>query len=502
MSIKDKVTRKPTYSTKKTKDGYVTTFSVQIDGKEYIGESRSKTEAQAISSARANFARKVSNDYENSGINKKNIEEVIGQYAERETPDEARFRSTSQTTEPPSSAESPKDFLDSLSVDDLSNLSDEESQILKKEQNKPRPPSKKVHLRSEKQKNHVPWSVGLLGLGSKLDGVGDVELEEPNPEYFTRPGEKIIQGMNNTAIVLGRDRAPTNRQVFSKNIEERNYNSGYSDYMCAGAIDIVVGRGSPFPITRTSNFGDLIFAPSFNTERPPELQGLQLEAGEHPGLIMDAARIYISQMTNIDENFNITKDLSPTEETYADDSASNQTSQKVVPTSAIMLKADKLRMHARQDIKIVTGGPKETYNSLGNIIKQNNGIHLIAQNGKDINGYPLPQQPMVLGDNLVVALEEFAGIMEDLVGALDAMTSAQMNFNGIVANNFDLLPIPGGATVPNPFKMLAGIVTQLELLIKTRFGCLFQNINLFRQRTSYLNDSGDAFILSRHNTVN
>lgn len=500
MSIKNKITRKPTYSTEKTKDGFVTTFSVQIDGKEYMGESRSKTEAQSIDSARASFARKVSNDYETSGIDKRNIEQILGNHAERETPKEARFRPTSQQSQ--SNSESPKDFLDSLSTDDLSNIDDDELQILKKEQGRPRPQSTKVHQRTEKQKNHVPWSVGLLGLGSKLDGVGDTELEEPNPEYFKRPGEKIIQGMNNTAIVLGRDRSPTTRQVFSKNVDERNYNSGYSDYMCAGAIDIVVGRGAPFPITRTSNFGDIILAPSFNTERPPELQGLQLEAGEHPGLHMDAARIYISQMTNIDENFNITKELGPKEEAYIGDVDSNWTKQKVVPTSAIMLKADKLRMHARQDIKIVTGGPKETYNSLGNPIKQNNGIHLIAQNGKDVNGLPLPQQPMVLGDNLVVALEEFAGLMEDLVGALDAMTTAQMNFNAIVANNFDLLPIPGGTTVPNPFKMLAGIVTQLELLIKTRFGCLFQNINLFRQRTSYLNDSGDAFILSRHNTVN
>ena len=502
MSISDKVTRKPTYSTEKTKDGYVTTFSVQIDGKEYMGESRSRNQASSIAAARDNFARKVSNDFETSGINKTNIEDILGSSAERETPTEARFRASSVPEASPNTDQNPNDFLDSLSVDNLADIPDDETNFLQREQNRPRPISSKIHQRSEKQKNHVPYSVGLLGLGSKLDGVGDTELEEPNPEYFKRPGEKVIQGMNNTLIMLGRDRSPTNRQVFSKNIDERDYNSGYSDYMCAGAIDIVVGRGAPFPVTRTSNFGDIILAPSFNTERPPELQGLQLEAGEHPGILMDAARIYISQMTNIDENFNITKELGPTEEAYIGDVDSNWTKQKVVPTSAIMLKADKLRMHARQDIKIVTGGPKETYNSLGNPIKQNNGIHLIAQNGKDVNGRPLPQQPMVLGDNLVVALEGFAELMEDLIGALDAMTTSQMNFNAIIANNFDLLPVPGGATVPNPFKMLAGIVTQLELLIKTRFGCLFQNINLFRQRTSYLNDSNDSFILSRHNTVN
>ena len=85
-----------------------------------------------------------------------------------------------------------------------------------------------------------------------------------------------------------------------------------------------------------------------------------------------------------------------------------------------------------------------------------------------------------------------------------AMANTQMAFNQIIASNFDLLPIPSATTVPNPFKQLAGIVTQLELLIKTRFGALFQLWNNFGGKSNYLKDSAtnENYILSRYNTVN
>ncbi len=65
-----------------------------------------------------------------------------------------------------------------------------------------------------------------------------------------------------------------------------------------------------------------------------------------------------------------------------------------------MLKADKLRMHARQNMKFVTRGNKETVNSQGNQIPASDvGIHLIANNGRKLSNpdQDLPQHPMVLG---------------------------------------------------------------------------------------------------------
>ena len=116
-----------------------------------------------------------------------------------------------------------------------------------------------------------------------------------------------------------------------------------------------------------------------------------------------------------------------------------------------MLKADKVRMHSRQDIKIVTGGPHETENSLGNPIRQNNGIHLIAENGLDRDGRILPQHPMVLGNNLVKVLEYNCILMEDMVQSVDAMCEMQMRFNSVIKDNFHLIPIAGGTPdIPNP----------------------------------------------------
>lgn len=515
--LRSKIDRSPTQSSEHNKSDnvYIITRSVKIAGKEYSAQGRASTEAKAVSLAKEALSRKISNDYETSGINSNNIDQKIGN-------PEPEDRLTSQMRREQSAAID----RESESSSDLSPSSDQpvnqnnsatqgEQKVFSKKAQTPREDNnKKVHRRTKKQKNHVPWTkafqtgVGQTEDGPVLDGKGDFRLDEPVPTYPLRKGEKIIEGENNTAIVLGRDRSPTNRFVFSKSSSQRDYTSGYSDYMCAGAIDIVAGRMAPFPLkssTVNKKYGNWVVQPSFNTERPADLQGEKLVAGDHPGFMMDAARIYISQMTNIDENFKIARHISTVADSEKDPADMRWDKQKVVPTSAIMLKADKVRMHSRQDIKIVTGGPSEYVNSLGNPIRQNNGIHLIAENGLDKDGNILPQHPMVLGNNLVKVLEYNCILMEDVVQSVDAMCEMQMRFNSVIKDNFHLIPIAGGTPdVPNPFTQLAGIVTQLELLVKTRFGALFQLINNFRARTTYLSESSDDqnFILSRHNTVN
>ena len=133
--------------------------------------------------------------------------------------------------------------------------------------------------------------------------------------------------------------------------------------MAAGAIDIVVGRMSPFPL----NVKDKTFGPLYKTkEGIHELQTEFLNGTNpendnkpfsvpHPAYVMDAARIYISQMTDVDENFDIQRSL------FSPSGVSSDT-KKRTPCSAVMVKSDKIRLHARQDIKIVTGGSNETVN--------------------------------------------------------------------------------------------------------------------------------------------
>ena len=501
-NLRDKIDRAPTQSLEhdRSQNLFTVTRSVKIAGKEYSAQARASSEAKAVALAKEALARKVSNDYESSMVNSNNIDQKLGAPKE-ETPLQAQMR-RQDTTQPESEAQNSP-------VSERSATG--EQKVLSSKSPTPRPENKKkTHRRTIKQKNHVPWTSAFAGTGDGpyLDGKSDFKLDEPVPIYPLRKGEKMIQGDNNTCIVLGRDRSPTNRFFFSKSATQRDYTSGYSDYMCAGAIDIVAGRMAPFPLkssTVNKKYGNWMVQPSFNTETPPDLQGEQLEAGAHPGFMMDAARIYISQMTNIDENFKIARHISTVQDAEQDPIHKRWDKQKAIPTSGIMLKADKVRMHSRQDIKIVTGGPAEYVNSLGNPIRQNNGIHLIAENGLDKDGNVLPQHPMVLGNNLVKVLEYNCILMEDMVQSVDAMCEMQMRFNSIIKDNFHLIPIAGGTPdIPNPFTQLAGIVTQLELLVKTRFGALFQLVNNFRARTTYLSESSDDqhFILSRHNTVN
>ena len=101
-------------------------------------------------------------------------------------------------------------------------------------------------------RNHVDWKTSWrVGEGgdTPMDGEGNRGLVEPVPQYFFRGSDNRIEGENNTLIVLGRDRAPeTGDEVFINNSLKRNDKSGYSNHMGAGAIDIVVGRGAPFPL--------------------------------------------------------------------------------------------------------------------------------------------------------------------------------------------------------------------------------------------------------------
>ena len=502
-----KITRKPTYSEESVGKGQVrVSYSVQVDGREYKREITSRNANQARQIARDLVTEQVKKVYpENSTLLGNNIENLPDAgLAKRETPEQYKFRAQDPAQGQESGDTGTTEPINNDSPSSLNNLTSQQARSQLRKAARETEPRKNEHQRSSKQKNHVPWGTTFFGV--ELDGTGDKELQEPVPEYFSRPGEKIIKGPNNATIVLGRDRAPSNTSFFSKNVDERDYTSGFSDYMCAGAIDIVVGRMAPFPVNKIGAIEDFVVAPSFNTTTPSILQGLQLESGQHPGLMMDSARIYISQTTTVDENFKIKQDVSTSwidGPTTPDPNNTKSNRRKVVPTSAIMLKADKLRMHSRQDLKIVTGGPFEEFNSMGNACG-NNGIHLIAENGIAKDGTILPQHPMVLGHNLVKCLFEINGLIEDCVQTIDHAMSVQMAFNQVIAANFDLLPLPSGTTVPNPFKTIAGMVTSLEHLIKTRFGSLLQLINNFRTQSGYLSASGDDqhWILSRYNTVN
>ena len=210
------------------------------------------------------------------------------------------------------------------------------------------PSDKKLEekLRKQSRKNTENFDALKRGVACRVH-TGDI-----HPYYNKASGEKVLEGKNNNYIVFGRDRP-------------RGMMSGYGGkgYAQSGMIDLVVGRHGIY--------GQHV-----------DEQGKKLFLDNSPEL--DAARIYISQRTDVDKEFGITVSGTP-------DSRNR---------SAIVIKADDVRITARENIKIVTG--VDRWNSKGFQPFTTGGIHLIAGNDA------LNLQPMVLGGNLVECLKGMA----------------------------------------------------------------------------------------------
>ena len=184
-------------------------------------------------------------------------------------------------------------------------------------------------------------------------GVFCSPLIEPLPNFVKAGCEKEIKGQNNQYIIMGRDRP-------------RKRSSGYGgkgDNQC-GMIDFVVGRMAY----------DVV-------------DGVDVDNN----FVKDAARIYISQKTDVDDNFNILQGKGPKGGILGVPNS--------IAKSAIGLKADAIRLVAREGIKLVTR--IDNRNSAGDDIGMDiYGIDLIAGNNPDL------LQPIPKGEKLVSALKD------------------------------------------------------------------------------------------------
>ena len=117
---------------------------------------------------------------------------------------------------------------------------------------------------------------------------------------------------------------------------------------------------------------------------------------------MDAARIYISQKTDVDRNFGLARGKvgSPTTK------------------SGIAIKADGVRIVGREGIKLVTRTDRR--NSQGGQVQSIVGIDLIAGNDDS------DLQPMVKGDSLLSAMDRLVNYVDNLSGIVDSFLMSQM----------------------------------------------------------------------------
>ena len=328
------------------------------------------------------------------------------------------------------------------------------------------------------------------------DGTG--WLNEPVPNFLEHNNETIIKAKcdNNAMIRLGRDRFSRSsgddkslKEIPAQTPTQRQAESGFSAFDGAGAIDIVVGRGAPYPFdsgistTKTPMYTTKVLKGTTIEGGIPKLDNKSIPEGvDHPMIFMDAARIYISQMCYPDKYFNI---KNPTQSGTIDKN----------PCSAIVIKGDKIRMHARRDIKIVAGTDKGDK----------------AEAKIDSNGYPIRDDqgriylmkneyatctPAVRGDKLVELLKSMMNTQKSIIIMLNNLTVSQMKFNGIQGAAF--YATPSGPTTGNPICEAAAILDVLENTLNI-FNQYFEGaFNIPMNELLKCSPVGEESILSKH----
>jgi len=291
---------------------------------------------------------------------------------------------------------------------------------------------------------------------SSVKGVAGGSQIEAVPEYIQTQSEKVLDNrakFQNSAIVFGRDRP-------------RGVLSGYGGRgdTQAASIDIVAGYQGVNAVEKNED-GEKIYI--------------------DPDAFKDAARIYISQKTDVDENFALAAGSLG--------SPGLNDSQRI-PKSAIALKADGVRIIAREGIKLVTG--TDTKNSQGGKIFGFGGIDLIAGNNDST------LQPIVKGENLIDALNRIVNHMNKLSGIVDAFCTHQMAFNAAVTDHVHISPFQAQPTLPSIPVQFSGKATAIDLQSQVLRSLTLFKTNLANFQLSYLEKSGERYINSRFNNTN
>ncbi len=283
--------------------------------------------------------------------------------------------------------------------------------------------------------------------GTDASGILCEAMREGVPQYLSAGCEKVLRGANNSWLVFGRDR-PGSRA------------SGYGGkgHTHAGSIDICVGRMGRLAKERNEENERVLADPDF---------------------VRDAARIHISQKTDIDSNFNLSTGSIP----------------RAKARSGIGIKADAVRIIGREGIKLVTRtDPQNSQNSDANSVY---GVDLIAGNDDTT------LEPLVKGDKLVAALNQLVNHVDKLNGIVDNMLMIQMQFNSVLTCHFHQSPLFGLPTSPSIPVIPIGISTMVNHMLQTKMSLVMNKINLQTYRANYITSGHSGkWILSRYNNVN
>lgn len=323
--------------------------------------------------------------------------------------------------------------------------------------------SNKIKKPSEKfQKNDE-------SLPSKVDATtkgiaGNLSFEKDNTKFFRLPNEKVYHNPDRGAfLVLGRDRTGV---ALNKTTGMPNTNS----------IDLVVGR-----LAKASEM--------INKQKEKKWVS--------PDFLNDAARIHISQFTNVDENF-----LLP---------AGKSGFSK--EESAIGIKADSVRIISRTGgIKFVSGYDKKDSNGLRKDTVK--GVELIAGIPYDsanqalnikheLKRYKHDMQAIPKTDNLREALNYLTDCLDRITGIVINFASMQLEFNEFLVNHTHIETFLGNQGIPS--KDLFGPYLEMNMSF---WETTLQDVKDFKMKSipnfkqTYLSPTSDLYIGSRFHFLN
>lgn len=291
---------------------------------------------------------------------------------------------------------------------------------------------------------------------------GGYRQDFDTPNYIRGDYERTV-AKGNSFIVLGLDR-PSN--IFSGFGGARNTH-------CA-SIDIVTGRLGYRGASQTKGGKAVNIDPSFK---------------------LDAARVYISQKSDPDGYFGLVK-------------GTVGNTSKTQPRSTVAMKADTLRLIARENIKLVTRTDDQNSQgaSLGNAYVGNYGIDLIALNDdKEL-------QPLVKGDNLKECLNGIIESIHDFRELFNNFVEYNRDMNMALIKHTHNSPFFGTLTSPDFTGIMpTGIETLIDTVTNVQLQLNTQMQKLNSVQTNYLEAPGGAvatkdgksqYILSRYNNAN
>ena len=292
-----------------------------------------------------------------------------------------------------------------------------------------------VHKLYPRRKKRSIWAIAQRDLDPTFDTPG-----------FNRQSYEETYHNGNAWITFGLDRPGFENSGFGGN-------TGGTGTHCS-SLDLVVGRKAWFASSRTKKLGKPLTVDNDFT--------------------LDAARIYLSQKADVDGYFRLP--AGKVGNTSMED-----------PRSCVAVKADTVRIIARENIKFITR--TDQYNSQGATLKD----ELKGQYGIDIIAMEDEKslQPMVRGKNLQECLLVIMHSMSQIMSTQSTYISQTRKIINALMSHKHFSPFFANQTAPDFMDTVpVGITTLINNITNVDVGNMTHQQQLNALRMAYLEATG------------